>query len=400
MPEAGAGRVALDASAGRGRAAGDASAATVRLRVEKLVAGGDGLAFLGGKAVFVPFALPGEEVLAAVEDSRRDFSRARLLEVLEPSPRRAAPACPIYGQCGGCNLQHLAYEGQVEQKSLIVADSFSRNARIDLGPVGAVGSAPLGYRNRVQLHFTPEGRVGFMRRSSSELVEARTCPVAVDPIRSWIERRAGEVPAPEGPGGRAIAFGYGNEVWLEGRDDLVSVVVAGRPLRFRVGGFFQSNLGMLDRLVPDSLAGLSGKRAADLYCGVGLFASFLSSSFESLVCVEEDPRSIELAKENLGAGKREFHALPVEDWTRSESAARGFDLVVADPPRTGLSPAVRAWLARAAVPALVYVSCDPVTLARDSGELVRAGYALEGVTAYDFYPQTSHVECVARFSHA
>jgi 23S rRNA (uracil1939-C5)-methyltransferase len=388
--------------------AGPGYAGAVRLRVEKLVAGGDALAFLDGKAVFVPFALPGEEVLARVEESRRDFSRARLVEVLEPAPRRALPVCPIYGRCGGCNLQHLDYEGQVEQKSLIAADAFSRNARLELGAVPVLRSAPLGYRNRAQLHFMPEGRVGFKRRSSSEIVEAETCPIAVDPIREWIEARAGRAEpgdraGPEGgfgAAGRAVAFGSGKELWLEGRDEFASVMVAGRKLRFRVGGFFQSNLGMLDRLATDALSGLSGKRAADLYCGVGPFGSLLASSFERIVCVEEDPRSIELAKENLGPGKREFHALPVEDWTRTESASSGFDLVVADPPRTGLSPAVRAWLARAAVPALVYVSCDPVTLARDAGELVRAGYELEGATVYDFYPQTSHIECLARFSHA
>jgi 23S rRNA (uracil1939-C5)-methyltransferase len=393
----------------------------VRLRIERLVAGGDALAFLDGKAVFVPFALPGEEVLARIEEERRDYSRARLVELVEPSRHRAAPICPIYGECGGCNLQHLAYSRQLEEKALIVGDAFARNARAATGGssgagagspgsgaahvITAVPSLPLAYRNRVQLHFTKAGRLGFMKRSSSETIEARTCPVALRPIQSWIEERAGTSRGYAEMGRfvagkeRFIAFGYGDEVWLEGHRGVVSVGVAGKPVRFHLKGFFQSNLHLLDRLVPDALAGLSGGRAADLYCGVGLFGAFLSSSFESVVCVEENPYAIALAKENVAGEGHEFHALSVEDWTRSASAAKGLDLVVVDPPRTGLSPTVRAWLARAAVPALVYVSCDPVTLARDAGELARAGYSLESVKAYDFYPQTSHVECLARFAH-
>jgi 23S rRNA (uracil1939-C5)-methyltransferase len=381
------------------------AAGTVRLRIERLVAGGDALAFLDGKAVFVPFALPGEEVLASLEEVKRDYSRARLVEVLEPSRHRASPACPIYGECGGCNLQHLEYARQVEEKALIVGEAFSRNARIDAGRVSAAPSVPLAYRNRMQLHFTPTRRLGFMRRSSSEVVEARTCPVALRPLQAWIEERSGtdrgyaEMARYVAGKDRFLAFGYGDEVWLEGQRDVVSVSVAGRPIRFHLKGFFQSNLGLLGRLVTDALAGLSGGRAADLYCGVGLFGSFLSASFESVVCVEENPYAVALAKENLGGSRHEFHALSVEDWTRTASAGKAFDLVVADPPRTGLSHAVRAWLERARVSALAYVSCDPVTLARDSGELVRSGYALESVKAYDFYPQTSHVECLARFTH-
>ena len=140
-----------------------------------------------------------------------------------------------------------------------------------------------------------------------------------------------------------------------------------------------------------------GDRAADLYCGVGLFGRFLSSSFRSLTCVEQNPHALELAKVNAAGESNEYFALPVEDWVRGNSARRAFDLVLVDPPRTGLAAPVREWLARAKPPVIVYVSCDPVTLARDSGELVKAGYELQILKAFDFYPQTSHVECNARF---
>ena len=375
----------------------------VRLHIEKLVAGGDGLAFPDGKAVFVPFALPGETVLASIHPGKRDFAKADIVELLEPSPHRVEPPCPVYRECGGCNLMHLAYPRQVEEKALIVAEAFARTARIETGPVAAVPSLPFAYRNRMQLHLTPERRIGFMRRRSSEIVAVPTCEVALRPIRDWIEARAGgalsfdDLMPHVGGEGRFLVFGYGDKVWVEGGKGLVEVSVAGQGIRFHIGDFFQSNLHMLDSFVPDAVAGLSGDRAADLYCGVGLFGRFLTPAFRNLVCVEENPHALEIARANVPGKGHEFSALPVEEWVCGDSARRHFDLVLVDPPRTGLSPPVRGWLAAAKPTTIVYLSCDPVTLARDSAALVRAGYWLHSLRFFDFYPQTSHVECNARF---
>jgi len=378
----------------------------LKLRIEKLVAGGDGLAFHEGKAVFVPLALPGELVLASISRERRDFLQAELLEVLEPSRYRVAPACPIYGECGGCNLQHLSYPRQVEEKAAIVSEALRRTGRIEREEIPAVPSLPFSYRNRMQLHLTGEGRLGFMRRSSSELVEAASCLVAVKPIQAWMEARAGSSRAfdelkPYILGkDRFLVFGYQDEVWIEGERGVVEAKVAGEPIRFHLKGFFQSNLYLLEYFVPDALGGLSGESAADLYCGVGLFGRFLAKSFSRVTCVEHNPFALDLARQNLPGKGNDFHALTVEDWVRSEGAKRRFDCVVVDPPRTGLSGPVREWLGRARPRMIVYLSCDPVTLARDAGELTRAGFALESIKAFDFYPQTGHVECHARFVRA
>jgi 23S rRNA (uracil1939-C5)-methyltransferase len=381
-----------------------AESSRIKLRIEKLVAGGDGLGFADGKAVFVPFALPGEEVAARITAGKRDFAQAELLEVLEPSRHRVEPLCPVYGVCGGCNLQHLDYSRQVEEKALIVAEAFSRTAHLDAGQVATQPSLPFAYRNRMQLHFTQGKRIGLMKRSSSEVVETPTCPVACKPIQNWIEERAGTKKAyaelsPYIMGkDRFLVFGYGEELWIEGEKALVEVSVAGQSLRFHLKGFFQSNLYLLDYFVPEVVSGLSGERAADLYCGVGLFGRFLSSSFKSLVCVEQNPFALELAKSNVPGSGNEFYSLPMEDWVRSDSAKRPFDLVLVDPPRTGLAPVVREWLCSSKPKTIAYVSCDPVTLARDSAALVAAGFELQSLKAFDFYPQTSHVECYARFA--
>lgn len=375
----------------------------VELRIEKLVAGGSGLAFREGKAVFVPLALPGERILARLGPGKRDWAEASLLEVLEASPHRISPPCPIYGECGGCDLQHLAYPSQVTEKVSIVAESFRRMGKIDPGEIGALPSLPFSYRNRLQLHLTPQGRLGFMKASSSSVVEAASCPVAVRSVQAWIEERAGTARAAEELGpyivgkDRFLVFGTEAGVMLEGRDGLVRVKVAGEEFSFPVKGFFQSNLYILEHFIPEVMAGLAGGLVADLYCGVGLFSRFLSRSFDRVIGVEQNPFAVEQARANLGGGRHEFHAQAVEDWTATASAAQGFDCVLVDPPRTGLSPVLRTWLTRTLPPLVVYVSCDPVTLARDAGDLVRAGYRLDHLKVYDFYPQTHHIECHARF---
>ncbi|HTX72710.1 MAG TPA: class I SAM-dependent RNA methyltransferase [Rectinemataceae bacterium] len=375
---------------------------TVRLEITKLVAGGDGLAFVDGKAVFVPLALPGEEVDLRIVEERADFCRADLVEVVRPHPFRITPPCPIYSKCGGCNLQHLGYRGQIEEKRRILAEAFRRIGKLEVEIPPAVESQPFGYRNRMQLHLDAEGRLGFMRRSAATVVEAPGCPIAVPPIHRWIEERAGSSRAREerGPrgasGDRFIVFGFGERVWVEGKDGLVELSISGEPLSFHIRSFFQSNLAMVERLLPEVLDGVSGTHAADLYCGVGLFSRFLALAFRHLTCVEQDPHALELARGNVPGRGHQFSALSIEDWIRSPAASTRFDCVLVDPPRSGLSSTVRGWLARMKVPTVQYISCDPVTFARDVGELVRAGYRLERLRLYDFYPQTSHMESYAR----
>ena len=380
-----------------------AGAGSVTLKIEKLAAGGDGLAFYGGRAVFVPFALPGETVLAVIKEEKKDFSLAALVTILEPSPNRVEPACPIYGECGGCGLQHLAYPCQLEEKTSLVRESLKRIGHIELDEIAAVPSLPFSYRNRVQFHFTPEGRIGFMKRGSSQVVEARSCPVAVKAIRSWMEERSGGTRGFEELKNyvvgkdRFIAFGAGNEVYVEGRNGVIEVTLLGKRISFHIRGFFQSNLYLLEYFIPDVVADLSGRAVADLYGGVGLFSAFLGSAFEKTVCVENDPFSIELAKRNAPNSVNEFYPISVEDWIKGSSARRHYDAILVDPPRTGLSPSVRAWLAQKRAPVIVYVSCDHATLARDAADLKKAGYRLESLKVFDFFPQTGHAECHARF---
>ncbi len=382
---------------------------TVELKIEKLAVGGDGLAFPEGKAVFVPGSVPGETVRAFLAERGKtsgDWASAEVEEILEASPDRVEPPCPLYGVCGGCSLQHLSYPRQVREKVEILRDCLSRLGGLSVPEIEDVPSEPYSYRNRMQFHLSPSGRIGLMRRSSSEVVETPACPVADLPIRRWMEAREGRGRAREDLRSylegrdRFLVFadgrgGQDGRVFLEGRDGEVGVNVAGHEIRFHVKGFFQSNLRALDILAPSAVVGLSGGRAADLYCGVGLFGSFLRESFEDLVCVEHNPFALEYARTNAG-GRAEYHARAVEDWVRTPSARKDFHAVILDPPRAGLAPAVRDWLADRRIPAVSYVSCDPATLARDLKDLTGRGYRIETVRMHDFFPQTGHLETHVR----
>ncbi|MBN1518491.1 MAG: class I SAM-dependent RNA methyltransferase [Spirochaetales bacterium] len=367
--------------------------------IERLAPGGDGLGFVDGMAVFVPFTAPGDTVRARLRDRKPGWARADLLEIIHASAERTAPACPLYGQCGGCDLMHMAYDAQLRAKASIVADALARVGKLDGVNVAARGSREFGYRNRARFHRTQGGSPGFKRRQSDDVLELPTCPVLVNELAVWLEDGPGRKPGPP-PGSLAFtAFGAGGRVWLEGGGEDARARVLGRDFVFDPAGFFQSNVGALESLAAELRRDLSGERAADLYCGVGLFASFLKDSFARVTCVERDARSVSYAAKNLGPGT-DLAAMDLDAWTRTSQAAARYDCVVLDPPRGGLSKTVRAWLARSAPPRVAYVSCDPVSFARDAGELCRNGYELSSVGVFDFYPQTSHIETLGRFERA
>ena len=378
---------------------------SVELRIERLAAGGDGLGFIDGIACFVALAAPGDRVLARIRETRKDYCKADIARILEPAPTRAKPPCLYYGSCGGCSLMHLEYGAQLAAKRRIVADAFRRTGALPDAEEPAIRpSAPLGYRNRAQFHFGSGGALGYARRYSSDILPISACPILAEPLASWLAENA-ETKAFKLLGkalrgaSRFVAFAPGGSdgnTYLQGRDGELSLDVAGKRFGFHVEGFFQSNLSLLPALIDEACQGMQGARAADLYGGVGLFGAFLKERFDSLVCVEQDVRALGYACRNVGKGA-DYAALSMEAWTASAQARSPFDYALVDPHRTGLAPAVRAWLLSSRPPCIGYVSCDPVSLARDSGELVRGGYRLERLTLFDFYPQTAHVESYARF---
>ncbi|MGA2763258.1 MAG: TRAM domain-containing protein [Spirochaetia bacterium] len=362
--------------------------------IEKLVAGGDGLGFLDGKAVFVPGVLPGERVRVRLGQRRRDFDRAALVDVINASPGRQSPPCSLAGVCGGCDWLHIRSEEQAARKVDIMREAFQRVGQFAWKEIGVETGPDLAYRNRVQIHRDHAGRLGFMSAGSERVVPVATCPVSVGSINRLFAD-PGRAPADRD---RFTAWGDDETLAVEGLDDErdLEVRVLGKSVIFSVACFFQSNLSMLSKLLPFALEGLSGKAAADLYCGVGLFGAFLADRFERVTAVESSSLSMSYARRNIPDDRGDFYPVNMEQWVETDAARRPLDAVVVDPPRAGLGPEVCRWLRGAAPSRLVYVSCDPVTLARDLGELVRDRFTMDEVRIFDFYPQTSHVETVAR----
>ncbi|HLU69401.1 MAG TPA: class I SAM-dependent RNA methyltransferase [Fibrobacteria bacterium] len=376
----------------------------ISLHIDKLVPGGDGLARHEGRVVFVPGVLPGEDVTVEIVEAKKDFARARLREVVTTSPDRVAPPCALAGVCGGCDWLHIDPAAQARLKVELVRDSLRRMAGFDLPDLEIETGTPLGYRNRIQAHVNRAGQTGFLGRGGREFVRVAHCPVAHPALAPVFAETA----RPHGPD-RFLAYGHtdaGGQARMaradEALDAEIVVRVLDRDIAFPVRGFFQSNLEMTRKLIPYVLDGLEGGArtvAFDLYSGVGLFGAFLKDRFERVVCIEFNRHALAYARRNVGESGLFFQ----EALEKVVTTPGGNPLdkvapraAVVDPPREGLDKTVRAWLVARPIPQLVYVSCNPVTLARDLKELLAGPYELEDMRVFDFYPQTSHIEAVAK----
>jgi 23S rRNA (uracil1939-C5)-methyltransferase len=364
--------------------------------VEKLVSGGDGLVREGGLVVFVPGTLPGETILYKTGAVKKGFARGTLVQIQVPSPDRRTAPCPLYGRCGGCDFMHLTDEAQPRAKALLVQEAFRRLAKVEIAVPEVVTGPAWGYRSRLQLHKDAMGAsAGFKARGSDKTVAVASCPVAAPGFGALLASGGRDLPV-----GRTNAFAVGPEAYWEGRDPRVTLEVKGKRLASALDGFFQSNLELLPALIDEVLAALplQGRRVLDLYGGSGLFGAFLADRYEAVVEVEQNPAALALARLNVVGPLHEFHESTLEDWVaRQPKNGLLLDAVVVDPPRTGLSPDVTAWLGGGPAKTLVYVSCNPDTLARDTRTLGASGWTLTGVKVFDFYPQTTHAEAVARF---
>lgn len=389
---------------------------TIEVRIEKVVYGGHGLGRLDGQAVFVPFTAPGDLVKARITERKKGFLRADIVELLEPGPGRREPPCEYFQQCGGCQLQHLAYPAQVSAKAEFVRDALERIGRLKVPEEIVVRSSPedeFGYRVRATAHVVDlEARTlfGFYSEKSHRVTDIARCPLLVPELDSaWIAARAVreriarsrivELAAGDGtssaiPPVPGIGSGH------------VSTTVGGLRYSFGPGEFFQVNRPLVGALVASATSSSTdaGGVAVELYSGVGLFSIPLARRFAKVVAVESSRSSVALARANAkanGATNIDFVGAPVERWLREPNLGRVTpSLVLLDPPRNGLGTRAARDLVALEPASIVYVSCDPTTLARDLRVIVDGGYRLQHVEAFDLFPQTFHVETVATLVRA
>ena len=384
----------------------------LKLHIEKLVYGGDGLSRADGEVVFTPFVLPGETVEVERVESRRHAQRARLIHVDQPSPDRIAPPCAVFGLCGGCQYQHATYAAQLGFKREILTETLRRVGKIDFDPARiAIESAePFGYRNRVQLHFD-RGRAGYREMNSHRLVPIERCPIAspkINEVVAVLNRLVRDRRWPR--------FIQSLEIFTDEQQVQWNVLESAQPVakrffdwlaeevpgtvtgsleyrvnedRFRVSGtsFFQVNRFLLPRLAALAIGEAAGETAWDLYAGVGLFSLPLSRRFSKVIAVEAGRAAADL-RTNVPV---QVVAEQTEVFLTKATAAPDFALV--DPPRTGLGKTVTARLAELRPRELVIVACDPATLARDLAALQPA-YEIQRITLVDLFPQTFHLETI------
>jgi 23S rRNA (uracil1939-C5)-methyltransferase len=398
------------------------------VRVLRLAAGGDGVGRLeDGRTVFVPRTAPGDLVQPEALRTHRRFARARLGRLLEPSADRVEPRCPHYvrDDCGGCQLQHLAPEAQREARRGFVGDALRRLARRDVSDPPLVPSdREYDYRTKITLAVSSDGRrIGLHRYDRADQVfDLDWCHITVPALMELWQALRGLRPLlpprletvvlrGDRTGGRHVLFrAGGGEVWSGARplhaeldrrgqpatiwwqqEDGVSRAMAGAGEAYPATVFEQVHPAMGDRVRAHAIGALgrvAGRHVWDLYAGIGETTAALAQAGASVESVESDRRAVAEAEARGPAARR--HAGRVEHVLPELGAP---ELVITNPPRTGMDARVTEALERLRPARLVYVSCDPATLARDLARL--PGYRLTDVTAFDLFPQTAHVETVA-----
>jgi 23S rRNA (uracil1939-C5)-methyltransferase len=433
----------------------------LRLDIEKLVYGGEGLARLpadeqgSGKAVFMPFVLPGETVEAVLREEKPGFARAQLEHILTASPRRVDPRCPYFQCCGGCHYQHTDYEYQLEIKAGVLKENLRRIAKLELDTELQIHpSPPWNYRNRsrFKIQTAPGFAIGYYKFNSHELLPVEECPISSPLINRalaamWQLGHAGNVPtgvqeieffvngddtqllsevycSPESANASevfsadlqgtlteisGVAFFVARSSKTESQGDprqiggtgVGNLIYKTRVASYRVsaGAFFQVNRHLTDELVdivvrrrPGEDAGATGT-ALDLYAGVGLFSSVLNREFERVIAVESSHTSHADLLYNSPANVKAVRAT-TEHYLENAAGKLRAELVVVDPPRSGLGERVIKGLVMLKAPRITYVSCDPATLARDLSRLLQSGYRVEEAHLVDLFPQTYHLESV------
>lgn len=400
---------------------------TFTIETQKMTFGGECIAKLDGKNIFIPFALPNETLEVAITEDKGDYAKAKIVSILKPSPYRREAPCSLYGLCGGCNMMHITDEEQVNIRKQVLKDAFEREG-IKIPEIVALSASPFAYRSRFQLH---DG--GLKQKESNNIIPISTCPIATNEINTYLTSNAQKAK------GRVHIFGDSRVTspsshFLEAKEisrakaetrimgkpnkkikrkenvhfsgsiinpeNICTVNIAGKQITFDVQGFFQSNLEVLEKTIEKVCCNMGGQRVLDMYSGCGTFSVFLADIFKDVTLVEHNRDALVFAEQNMAGKQHTSYGMSGEKFVQSQARSLldtygQFDAVVIDPPRSGMEKAVCDWLCREKTYQIRAVSCDPATQARDVAKLVKAGYTLSRLYLLDFYPQTCHIESLA-----
>ncbi len=338
----------------------------ITLAITDIAFGGKGVGRINGKAAFVPYVIDGETVSARPVRERKKFIEAELETVHEPSPHRVQPRCPYFGRCGGCVYQHIHYSHQLTIKARQVQQALARIGGIANAPVRPMIASPLQYeyRNRITVHVR-DGIIGFFGRESNRLLDIERCPISSAEVNARLAAFRAQQPA---DGNYTLREQNGPRVFTQAND---------------------AAAGLLLELVSRSLESSAGL-LVDAYCGAGFFAKRLSARFDQVIGIDWDRHAIALARTGAAANESYIAGDVAEELARYVEKANA---LIVDPPAAGLSNSVRKAITERRPERLIYISCDPATLARDLSELQTA-FSIDSVTPLDMFAQTAEIETV------
>ena len=346
----------------------------LELVIDDVAFGGKGVGRAAGKAVFVPFTIEGERVAARIVKEKKSFAEAALVRLVEASPQRTTPQCPYFGRCGGCSYQHMYYEHQLHWKSRQVAQALQRIGKFREPPLHRIEPSPreYEYRSRITVHVE-NGIVGFYRQDVHRLIDIERCPIALPEVNTELAGLRSRRPR---DGHYTLRAQRGPRVFSQ-TNDAVAAQLA----------------DALDRLISPNQSLL-----LDAYCGAGFFARHLVGKFARVIGIDWDIHAIAAAQTDA-ASTETYIVGDIALHLREQLAQSDpcLTTIIVDPPAVGLNAVVREILRAHPVATLLYVSCNPPTLARDLADLA-GGYRLESVTPFDIFPQTAEIEVLAHLT--
>jgi 23S rRNA (uracil1939-C5)-methyltransferase len=420
----------------------------MEVTIERILPGGLGLAHADGKTLMVALAAPGDRLRVRVDREKGSVCFASIIEVIEPSSDRVEPACPYFGRCGGCDFQQMNYQTQLAAKIEIIKDCLHRLAKLDHIPEFEITPAPYQwrYRSRAQWQYDADNNyLGYYESGSHRVCDVAECGVLVPELQDQLGRLRqqmadGSLPveakyfrAVAGDDGVAVSSGGGRTIAGQTRALEIQRTIDGQSYSLSAESFFQTNEHLLRDLMVHAIGDASGDKAIELYSGVGLFTLPLARRFKRVVAVEENSEAAQFAQQNLAnasLANTEIVNSDVATWLNLECGGRAqrrrrfgsdrtakdptehegeiqsavaagalqIDFLLLDPPRVGAESRVIDGILQLRPKRICYVSCDPATLARDLRKIIAGGYALDSLAAFDMFPQTHHVETVAKLS--
>lgn len=388
------------------------------VKTQKIVSGGNCLAKINNKNVFIPYALPDEILEIKITQQKNDYDIAQIVKIIEPSPYRVNPPCKYYTLCGGCNMMHINQEHQKELRVQILKELFLQQ-HIELqDKINIISKEPFNYRNRFQ--FTDGG---LSQKNSNNIIKIEQCLCADKNINQYLQSTKPEnrvlgrshfFASDKIQGQKKLYFEQQENHPIKNKNhskvknnhfagtilqeqNIVSVELNNKIIKFDVRGFFQSNLEVFEEVLTIICNSLpNGQNVLDLYSGCGSISAFLADKFTHVTLVEHNRDAIVFAEQNMQGKNHTSFGLSGESWVKNcSNNCKKFDACVVDPPRSGIEKPVLDYLCKSKIPFIRYLSCDPVTQARDIQKLLKSGYNLEQMFLLDFYPNTSHIETLA-----